>query len=77
MFLDFIPITLLSKKILVYSIHFLNLDKIKFMSHDNHSHDNHEQGSEYTFFDGGGVSAFGFIFVIIGLAILAWLVLAG
>jgi hypothetical protein len=51
--------------------------KIYFMSHDNNSHDNHEHGSEYTFFDGGGVSAFGFIFVIIGLGILTWLVLAG
>lgn len=46
-------------------------------SHDNHSHDNHEHGSEFTFFDGGGVSAFGFLFVIFGLAVLAWLMIAG
>jgi hypothetical protein len=67
---------LLKKNIIVFdTIH--KFEKNKIMSHDNHSHDNHEQGSEYTFFDGGGVSAFGFIFVIIGLAVLAWLILAG
>lgn len=47
------------------------------MSNENHEHENHEHGSEFTYFDGGGVSAFGFIFVIFGLAVLAWLMIAG
>lgn len=46
------------------------------MSHDNHN-EHADHSNEFTFFDGGGVSAVGFIFVIIGLGILAWLMIAG
>lgn len=49
---------------------------INFMSHDNHNN-NHDHSNEFTFFDGGGVSAVGFIFVILGLLVLAWLMIAG
>jgi hypothetical protein len=46
------------------------------MEHNSTSQ-NHENENGHTFFDGGGVSAVGYIFVIIGLLVLTWLVIAG
>lgn len=45
---------------------------------ENHSNlQHHESENNHTFFDGGGVAAVGYIFVIAGLLILTWLVIAG
>lgn len=45
---------------------------------ENHSNSHqHESENNHTFFDGGGVSVVGYIFVIAGLLILTWLVIAG
>ncbi len=62
---------------MIYLRTIFTFEKTKLMSHDNHSNDHHENKSEHTYFDGGGVAAFGFLFVIFGLLIITWLMIAG
>ncbi len=54
------------------------------MSHDTHEHDSshghdhsHHEAPKHDFFDGGGVAAVGWIWMLFALGVITWLLVWG